>query len=775
MDRLEQGLAGTHGTWSEQSPEDVSDQQIDLKKAIAEEQQVTSQATVAAVSAFETNETKSWSWRLGKSEKWGIRLNPVTTIASVIIIWGFIAYCISDPEGADKGLSIAKRWVSDYWTWAYVLSQVIWFVFLAIVYCSKYSNLKLGKDDDEPEFSTASWFFMLFASGVAVGFFYYGVGETVWHYEPCYGSTFAGVDGNCTGDAGNRFSTSEDNVRAQLALNQTLFHWGVHAWVVYALIGLLLGMLCYRQGLPMTMKSCFYPLIGERIYGWLGDLIDVLSVVTTLFGVCTSLGLGVLQLNSGLNLFNPDIPENETTQVITIWVITCIATFSVVSGVHVGIRRLSEITWVAGFFLLMAMFFLGSSFFFLNLSVQSLGWYIFTVTPLSFQCDAFAQLDSAPDGRGAPSTWMDDWTIFYWGWWISWSPFVGMFTAKISKGRTIKEFITGVMTMPVLYSFFWLVVFGGAGLEMEREAARAGVICEHTEFPGGTNETYVEGINQTYTYIDGAKITRLSCLSAERQYFAVWEQFPGYYFFGGLSLGVIILYFVTSSDSGSLVIDCLTANGNPHPPILQRIFWAVTEGAAASALLFAGGKEAVGAVQTASILSGLPYTFILCFLCPALWDVLKQEAGDFNYNRPVFTCHLWDPVTSQGFTPARLASVVKSVFAPFIDAGFAGASMHDSQAARWLEYGVLAVLFYGWVILMCLIPAVSFNIWAIGWCLYIFFVAGLTRLRGTARMVRGMEGDYFTDFIACLVMYPFVATQLAEEVVVNGPLRRKQD
>lgn len=215
-------------------------------------------------------------------------------------------------------------------------------------------------------------------------------------------------------------------------------------------MGLLLGLLCYRQGLPMSMKSCFYPLIGERIYGWMGDFVDVLSVITTLFGVCTSLGLGVLQLNTGLNLFNSNIEEGTNSQIVIIWSITAIATLSVVSGIHVGIRRLSEITWTLGMFLLLCMFFLGPSFFYLNLYVQSWGWYFWTLVPLSFQTDAFAALDNAPDSNGAGSTWMNDWTIFYWGWWISWAPFVGMFTAKISRGRTVRQFITGEAPPPLV-------------------------------------------------------------------------------------------------------------------------------------------------------------------------------------------------------------------------------------------------------------------------------------------------------------------------------------
>ncbi|CAD7696045.1 unnamed protein product [Ostreobium quekettii] len=715
--------------------------------------------------AFEDHDRDSFNFRLG-SGRWSLRFNPVVTLSSIALIWAFIVWCLSKPDEANEDLKEAKRWITETSTWAYILSQIIWVVFLGVVYFSKYSDLKLGKPDDKPEFSSASWFMMLFASGIAVGFFYFGVGETIFHYEPCSGvnfQSFAGVDGNCQG---NRFSDLGDNARAIMALNTTLFHWGIHAWVVYALVGLLLGLICYRQNLPMTMKSCFYPLIGDRIFGWMGDAIDVLSVITTLFGVCTSLGLGVRQINIGLNRYNSDIDVSTDNQVAIIWCVTLIATTSVVLGLRMGIRRFSEVTWLLGMFIVTALFFLGASWYLLNLYVQAWGWYLFSFIPLSFHTDAFAQLGETPDGRGSPESWMDDWTIFYWGWWISWAPFVGVFTAKISKGRTVKEFILGVLCLPTFYSFLWLVVFGGEGLRMERKAAAAGIMCPGTPMgPDDDPENFLG-----YKEIDGVKITRLSCQPIESQYFDVWDQFPAGDVYGALSIGAIILYFVTSSDSGSLVIDCITANGNPNPPVLQRVFWALTEGAAACALLVAGGQESLSALQTAAIVAGLPYTVVLCFFCVALWDVLKQEYGDFNYNRAVFSSHLVDVFSTQGFTMERLIRTLIAVVCPMVGLGKAGASLHTSKAAKQAEYLAIGFFFYLWIVLMVLIPVVDFNIWAIAWCSYMAFAGLSTRVRINARAMRGIEGDMLTDFLASLVLYPLVAAQLDEDVDVNGPL-----
>jgi choline-glycine betaine transporter len=262
-------------------------------------------------------------------------------------------------------------------------------------------------------------------------------------------------------------------------MNITLYHWGLHGWVVYTIMGLLLGLMAYREGLPMTLKSCFYPLIGDKVFGWPGDLIDTISVIATLFGVCTSLGLGTIQINQGLHILNEDINVSTDNQVIIIWCITALATVSVLSGVKHGIRRISEFCFACGVVLMLCILFLDNTVFLLNLYTQSLGYYFHQLVKIGFHSDAFEQLGPShgAEDRGrvmpedvedtdGPVQWMEWWTIFYWGWWIAWCPFVGMFIAKISYGRTIKEFIFGTMAAPTVYVFMWLIVFGGVGLRL---------------------------------------------------------------------------------------------------------------------------------------------------------------------------------------------------------------------------------------------------------------------------------------------------------------------
>ena len=367
-----------------------------------------------------------------------------------------------------------------------------------------------------------------------------------------------------------------------------------------------------------------------------------------MFGVCTSLGLGAIQLNAGFRRLNKNITFSATNQIITIWGVTACATLSVISGLKLGIRRLSELCFVIGMMLMLIILFYDDTWYLLNLYVQSIGYYLQYVVQVGFHTDAFAQLDNAPDKLEA-AEWMNDWTIFYWGWWIAWSPFVGMFIAKISRGRTIREFINATLTAPIFYTFLWLTIFGGAGIRMERNAALANVTCS-SPFGGKTATKSFQGFY------------RLSCRPKNDMWFDLMDQYGDLGDFLSIVslIGGIILYFVTSSDSGSLVIDCLSANGDPDPPIPQRIFWALTEGATATALLYAGGTDALNALQAVSIVAGLPYTILLCFMCVALWRAVQMEDGDLDANGPQFSVTLFHPISRpshRGFFKLFLAIV----------------------------------------------------------------------------------------------------------------------
>ena len=508
-----------------------------------------------------------------------------------------------------------------------------------------------------------------------------------------------------------------------------------------------MAVVAYRKGLPMTIRSCFYPLLGDRIYGWMGDLIDSLSVIATMFGVCTSLGIGVITVNSALNRINSDIAENTNNQIICIWAITAIATLSVISGLKVGIRHLSEICFSLGMFLMMFVLFYDNTWFLLNLYVQSIGYYLQYLVQLGFHTDAFAQLGNAPDGKEAP-TWMDGWTIFYWGWWIAWSPFVGMFIAKISRGRTIRNFINASLTATIFYSFLWFCIFGGAGLRMERDAAQRGINC--SSILGGTNSS---------APLDG--LYRLSCRKQSQMFFDVIEQYGENLsgFIRVVALITIVLYFVTRSDSGSLIINCLSANGNPEPPVLQRIFWALTEGACATALLYTGGEKALTALQTVSIAGGLIYTVILNFMCVALWKLLKEEGGDDDPDSRHFLSSIF---AALDFNSAKkLFSVIVAIFAPWWSAGRSAGIIYGQKA--WPHMLIVATLFYGWIVLE-IVEIVEDGLAYIGWVVLFGFFTYVVGIRIAVRNRYNISGSMVEDALSVIFMYPFAIDQVDEHL-----------
>ena len=530
---------------------------------------------------------------------------------------------------------------------------------------------------------------------------------------------------------------------------------------MYVVVGLLLAFVGYRQGLPMTMRSCMYPLIGDKIYGWMGDAIDIISVVCTMFGVCTSLGLGVMQLNAGVHRLESSVEVSTLNQIIIIWCVTACATVSVISGLKLGIRRLSETCFALGVFIMMLVFFFDSPWHTLNLLVQSTGYYMQTVIQLGFHTDAFAQLGNAPDGKENPG-WMDAWTIFYWGWWIAWSPFVGMFIAKISRGRTIRQFINATLTAPVAFSILWFSVFGGAGLKMERDATLANITCDLPK--GGKDAT--ESLNGLF---------RLSCRDKNDMWFDVMSQYGDMgSFLSVLSLIGIVLYFVTSSDSGSLVIDCLSANGDPKPPVLQRVFWALTEGATATALLYVGGNEALNALQTVSIASGVPYTIMLCFMCVALWRAVKVEAGDLDPNGPQFTTGLLDVLSTP--TVESVCKVIISIFAPWYSMGTAAGMVEKQNGRMWTHMLIMALPFYACISMLVLERLCVFSgICYVGYTLLFGFFAYATGVRNSIREKYEINGNIAEDFFAVMVLYPFAAYQMEHHMKNHKPTNHIQN
>jgi choline/glycine/proline betaine transport protein len=425
---------------------------------------------------------------------------------------------------------------------------------------SKFGQLRIGGQSAKPEFKTLSWFAMLFSAGMGIGLLFWSISEPIYHFlSPPM------AEGG-TAEA------------AKEAMKFTFLHWGFHAWAVYALVGLSLAYFTYSRGLPLTIRSIFYPFLGDKIYGRIGDAIDIFAVLATVFGLATSLGLGVQQIAAGLeHLF--DIDSGVQTQVLLIVGVTAVATVSVVLGVDKGVRVLSE--WnmrVAALFLLVVVV-LGPTIFIFQSFVQNTGNYI----------SGFLQVATWTESYTG-SNWQNAWTVFYWGWWIAWSPFVGMFIARISKGRTVREFILGVLLVPSIVTFFWISAFGSSAV--------------HQVLLG--DDTIANAVNDNVA-------TAL---------FVFLEDYPFAFILNIIAIILIAGFFVTSSDSGSLVVDNLTSGGKIDAPVGQRIFWALAEGAVAAALLIGGGLQAL---QTATIVTGLPFALILIVMCFSLYRGLDED------------------------------------------------------------------------------------------------------------------------------------------------------
>jgi choline/glycine/proline betaine transport protein len=426
---------------------------------------------------------------------------------------------------------------------------------------SRFANIKLGPDDSEPDYSYLSWFAMLFSAGMGIGLLFFGVSEPLTHFA----QPPSGIGG--TTAAANR------------AMEITFFHWGLQAWSVYIVVGLSLAYFSFRHGLPLSVRSALYPLIGDRIYGPIGHAVDIFAVLGTMFGVATSLGLGVMQVNAGLNfLFGVEI--STYVQILLIVFITGMATISVVAGLDAGIRRISELNLLLALVMLVFILVAGPTATLLSAFMQNVGGYLSSMVEMTFNLYAYE-----------PKEWMGDWTLFYWGWWISWSPFVGMFIARISRGRTIREFIIGVLLVPAGFTFLWLSLFGNTALTMELADS-------------------------------GIDLVTAALEDSPTALFVMLDQLPWSNMMSLVATLLIITFFVTSSDSGSLVIDIITSGGNEDPPVWQRIFWAITEGAVAAALLLAGG---LSALQAAAISSALPFAFVMLLMCYGLYEGLQME------------------------------------------------------------------------------------------------------------------------------------------------------
>ncbi|MBA1199263.1 BCCT family transporter [Pseudomonas plecoglossicida] len=486
---------------------------------------------------------------------------PVFWISSVLLLL-IVLYASVFQAHAQSLFAHIQGWIIGNVSWFYILAVAIILGTVVFLGISRYGDIKLGPDHSTPDYSSTTWFAMLFSAGMGIGLMFFGVAEPVMHFlKPPIG------DGGTVQAAGE-------------AMRITFFHWGLHAWAIYAIVALILAYFSYRQGLPLTLRSALYPLIGERIYGPLGHAVDIFAIIGTVFGVATSLGFGVAQINTGLNaLFG--VPVSTGVQIALIIGTTFLATLSVMSGLDKGIRRLSELNLGLAVLLLLMVMLLGPTVLILQTFVQNTGGYLSEIVSRTLNLYAYQ-----------PTDWIGGWTLFYWGWWLAWSPFVGLFIARISRGRTIREFVTGVLLVPTAFTLLWMTVFGNTAIHMILD----------------------EGLTDLAMAVD--KDTSLAL-------FAFLEHFPFASVISTLAVIMVVVFFVTSADTGAMVVDMLASGGQENTPLRQRVFWAASMGLVAIALLLADGLKAL---QTATIASALPFTLALLFSTRGLLKALKLDA-----------------------------------------------------------------------------------------------------------------------------------------------------
>jgi len=496
---------------------------------------------------------------------WGMDMHNPVFIISALLVLAFVIGTLMFPGMAKTAFDGAKGWSINHFDWLFVLAGNIFVIFCLALIVMPVGNIRIGGAQATPEFSLFSWFAMLFAAGMGIGLMFWSVAEPAAYFSDWYGTPLGVEPGTPAG--------------ARVALGATMFHWGLHPWAIYAVVGLSLAFFSYNKGLPLTIRSAFFPLIKDRSWGWFGHAVDIIAVMATIFGLATSLGFGAKQAASGLHyLFG--LPNSINVQIAIIIGVTSVAIVSVVRGLDGGVKILSNINMVLAFALLVFVIVAGAGLGFFDMLWKTARAYALNLIPLS----NWIGRDDEKFYHG--------WTVFYWAWWISWSPFVGMFIARISRGRTVRQFLVAVLVVPTLVTLLWMSAFGGLGL---------------AQMQAGVGEL-ADGISKVSLAL-----------------FQMLANLPLHQIVSFLAIVLVLVFFITSSDSGSLVVDSITAGGKLDAPVPQRIFWAAMEGMIAAALLFGGGANALGALQAAAITVGLPFTLVLLVMCLALYMGLDHE------------------------------------------------------------------------------------------------------------------------------------------------------
>ncbi|HEC53309.1 hypothetical protein LCGC14_0300070 [marine sediment metagenome] len=498
----------------------------------------------------------------------------VFTISSLAVVL-FVVLTLALQSEVAPLFSALRDWLTGNLAWFFIGAANIFVLLCLFLIVSPLGKVRLGGMDAKPDYNYLGWFSMLFAAGMGIGLMFYGVSEPMSHFSSSLGGVTVGADGLRTDWAPLGGAVGDTEAAARLGMAATIFHWGLHPWAIYAVVALALALFSFNKGLPLTIRSIFYPLLGERIWGWPGHIIDILAVLATLFGLATSLGFGAEQATAGLNyLFG--FSTGNVTKVLLITGITGLALLSVIAGLDKGVKRLSEINMVLAIVLLGFVIIVGPTVAIATGFFDNLAAYVTNLPALS-----------NPLGR-EDANFTQGWTAFYWAWWISWSPFVGMFIARVSRGRTVREFLIAVLLVPSLVSVLWMTAFGGTAIG--------------------------QFVTDGFTGVQDAAL--------ELKLFAMLGELPLTEITSFIGIVLVIVFFVTSSDSGSLVIDTITAGGKVNAPVPQRIFWVISEGVVAIALLLGGGLTAL---QAMSVSTGLPFTIVLLVGCIAIVKGLMSE------------------------------------------------------------------------------------------------------------------------------------------------------
>ena len=507
------------------------------------------------------------------ADKLGLRTDAPIFFASAGFMVVFLVVLIAVPGLVEQVFLLGREWIVENLGWFFISGVSAWLVFLLWVALSRYGTVRLGDPGDRPTYSNVSWFTMLFAGGIGTVLMFWGVAEPILHFSS---PPVAGVEA---------FSPEA----AQDAMSFSLYHLGLHTWTIFALPGLAFAYVIYRHKLPMRVSSVFYPFLGERINGPIGKTIDVFAILGTLFGVAVSIGLGTSQINAGLTeLFG--FADNVPVKLTIITILTAVAVASIVAGLDKGIKRLSNLNIGMAVGLMLFVLFAGSTVFLLRGIIETFGLYISNIVPLSFWNDTLAQYQRE-DGWG----WQGGWTVFYWAWTVTWSPFIGIFVARISRGRTIREFVLGVLFAPSIFTLIWFAIFGWSAMD-------------------------IDGINGS-----GGPITDAVGLGPEFAMFTFFESFPATTLVQGLAVVIVAIFFATSSDSASLVVDILCTGDEDPGPVRQRVFWGLSEGVLAGSLIALAGETGLVALQQVITVIGLPIFILVFAMLFALLRGLQSE------------------------------------------------------------------------------------------------------------------------------------------------------